>query len=430
MGTNTNELMNARNDFITNYPHFRYWKKNIVDEMVSLKPLNIYIHIPFCIQKCSYCYYMTTKYRNQSEVNSFINALLKEIKLVAQKFNLKNRPVNSVYFGGGTPALLKTDQLKQILDCLNEYFVINNAEITIESEPRLILRDKVIEYKSLGINRISIGVQSFCDDIIKLSGRNHTGEQVHKAINIINEIGDILINIDLLSGLHGETKETWDKTVDIAIRSDVQNITIYKMQTYANTVFFDKEVRKGIISLPSTNEELEFMELALDKMEISNYKLWSTFTFTKDGKYPQIYVSNIWNGEESIALGPSAFGLLNNYCYQNTNNFEMYITSLEESQLPINRSYLLSSKDLMIRDVLLGMKFQTFDCQLFYKKHGVKFSDLIPETMNELSSQNFLQIYDKTIELTKKGILYGDYVGKQISLSLKQKLGIDIYSLS
>ncbi len=427
---NQDELMQpSRKGFISNYPHFRYWKKPVVEEMLARDPVNIYIHVPFCAQKCAYCYYKTEKYRDQAQLEEFVHALCREIQLANERFHFKDRPVNSIYIGGGTPSLLKETLLREIIACLRENFVIDRPEFTIEAEPRTITEQKIKAYKDAGVNRFSLGVQSFDDEIISMSGRKHSAEKALKAIEMIKNTGDLVINIDLLSGLAGEIDETWLKTMDTAIKTEVHNITVYRMEAYHNTEFFNRGVRKKQIELPSEEQELHFMELALEKLTASPYKPWSFFTFTWNGEFQHHYAGNLWRGEDCCAFGPSAFGMLGHYNYQDTLNLDTYLASLKEDKLPIARGYKLTAKDVMIKDLLLGMKLHTMSRKTFQEKHGIDFCRIIQGTVDELSDGNYIRVDDEFVTLATKGILYGDYVGKRLAAALKKYLGPDELNL-
>ncbi len=423
------EIKPSRKGFVTNYPHFRYWKKPAIDDLLSKPPLNIYLHIPFCLRKCAYCYYKTENYKNPAQLEEFVNAICQEIRLSGRQFDCRQRPVKTIYIGGGTPSLLKLEQLKRIIDCLQENFDIETPEFTIEAEPRTIIPKKVSAYKELGINRISIGIQSFNDEIIKLSGREHTSEKALKAIDIVKDAGDIVINIDLLSGLAGETQKTWNETIETAINTKVHNITVYRMEIYLNTEFFQKSVRKKVLQLPTETQELELMKIAINKFTASNYKPWCFFTFSRNGEYQHQYATNLWKGQDCLALGPSGFGILTPYNYQNSNELDSYLEYIKQDQLPIIRAHRLTSKDLMVRDLLLGMKLSRFSRQHFANRHGFDLCDAFPQAIAELHAQNFILLEDDVITLTSRGILYGDYVGKRLALALKQYIGMDNFSL-
>jgi oxygen-independent coproporphyrinogen-3 oxidase len=419
------EIKLSRKDFIANYPHFRYWKKNAAEDMLAEEPVNIYIHIPFCIQKCAFCYYRTEKFKNVHELDDYVNAVCREIEMANRKFHFKERPVNTVYIGGGTPTLLKEDMLERLVQCLRDNFHFEEPEFTLEAEPRTITAKRVAAYKGLGVNRISIGVQSFHDEIIQLSERHHTGQKALQAIDIVKNTGDIVINIDLLSGLAGETNETFATSLDTAINSGTHSITVYRMEVYLNTEFFKQSVRRKLVQLPSEEQELEFMRVAMDKFEAADYKPWSFFTYTRKGDFAHQYAVNIWKGQDLCAFGSSSFGMLGNYNYQNANDLNSYMEMVNEKKLPIIRGYRITHKDHMIKDLLLGMKLSRLSRRDYLHRHGIDFCQVLPETVEELRADGFILVDDEAVTLDRKGLLYGDYVGKRLAYALKEYLGLD-----
>ncbi len=407
----------SRKGFITNYPPVRQWKSTKYEEIRSGNPINVYVHIPFCIQRCAYCYYKTNELKKKGKyLDRYVNALCREIELASQYFHLKERPVVSIYFGGGTPTLLKEDHFQRLSDCLHANLNISTPEFTVEGEPVTFTQKKGDLLKSLGVNRISLGVQSFSDEILRICNRLDNEEKVLRAIDIAQETGAI-VNIDLLSGLAGETSETWAHTIDSALSSGAESITVYKMELYANTEYF-KKLRKQEIELPSDGQETEFMRYALDQFETARYLPWCFFTFTKNGHYPHTYISSVWNGADCYGFGASAFGEMGPWLCQNTNDDEKYVTILESGKLPVNRSYQLTALEQMIRTVMLGMKLIRLDLKAFQRRFGFRLETLCADALDELEAGGFVTLTESEIVLTPKGMLYGDYAGKCLAKPL------------
>lgn len=402
----------ARKGFVTNYPNFQHWKKTTATDVVAGGPLNVYVHIPFCAQQCAYCYYRTVQGGRKSEIDTYVDALCAEIKLGAQQFHLKDRPVLSVYFGGGTPTLLSKENLFKINDTLREHLNIGEMEFTVEAEPVTLIQKKADALKEMGVNRISLGVQSLSNEIIKLSNRQDTEEKVVRAINIAQSTG-AQVNIDLLSGLAGETMESWQYSVNRALEIGMESVTVYKMELYANTDYF-KELRKESITLPDDAQELEFMQYALDQFKAANYLPWSFFTFTKDGDYPHVHAPRIWGGDDCFAVGASAFAHMGDWVYQNTNDVNKYAEIVNSGELPIHRGHWLTSLDHIIRETVLGMKLVTLDLNRFRERHGFRLEALCGDTIAQLTSDGFVTCSEESLALTDKGMLYGDYVGKSL----------------
>jgi oxygen-independent coproporphyrinogen III oxidase len=417
--------MPTREEFYTNYPFFKYWGSKDNNKLIEVDGINIYIHIPFCIQICDYCFYMKELVKSKSQVDDYVDSLCKEIKMVSEHFGLQNRKVNSIYVGGGTPSVLTEVQYKKIIETLHKYHKIDRPEFTFEAEPGTFTKTKLDWYNETGVNRISMGVQSFVDDIIKLSSRKHSVQQAIQSINMVKDTGDFIVNIDLLSGLAGETTETWEETLDVALGQRIDTLTIYKMKTYANTVFFKKGVHKNEISLPKDDQEVEFFKYALDRVMAAGFRRWTTFAFNASS-YRHAYVENTWRGQDLIAYGASSFGKIGNFNYQNLNNIQNYVQKVEENTIPIYRTYELTYKDRIVKELLLcGARLVSYSKNEFINKFGFDYFDLIPATIQQLIEKDYIAENREDLILTHKGILYGDFVGKVIASSVKEALGKD-----
>ena len=389
------------------------------EQLTDPQPLNVYVHTPYCIQRCSYCYYKTINLRGSEKskrMDRYVDALCKEIELCAPAYHLQDRPVVTIYFGGGTPSLLSEDQLQRIVRTLRANLPFANPEFTVEAEPVTLTEEKAAAIMALGANRISMGVQSFDDAIIKGSHRLDDEKKAMKAITIAKATGAV-INIDLMSGLAGETNETWKHSVQTALASEVENITVYKTELYGNTEYY-RGVRNQTLELPSDDEELQYMHYAMSELTAANYTPWLFFTFNRQAEHRHRHPTNIFHGGDCFAVGTSAFGRLGDYLYQNNNDEEQYITALEAGQLTVQRGYYLTSLDQMVRGVVLGMKLVMLDLAAFQKRHGVKLESLCADAIAELITDGFITLVDREIRLTPKGILYGDYTGKRLAQAL------------
>jgi oxygen-independent coproporphyrinogen III oxidase len=410
----------TRRGFVTNYPPYRYWRPEDVSAMLEHQPLNVYIHTPYCIQRCSYCHYKTTtlSQNRRAEIDQYVDALCSEVTLASQRFHLSERPVKSVYFGGGTPTLLSEANLNRLMETLRARLNFAGLEIVVEAEPVTLTSSKADALKRLGVNRISLGIQSFCDEIVLQTGRHDKEHQAIRAIELAKETGAI-VNIDLLSGLAGENHETWAYSVERALTVDVHAITIYKMELYANSEYY-ADVRRKTIELPSDELELQFMRYAVDRLEEAGYQPSTFFTFTKDGQYGQQHIRNRWRGEDLCSIGVSAFGSYGNWLFQNTSVLDQYISGVQAGRLPIQRAYALTGLDLMVRHIILGMKLLHLDLQEFKQQHGIELRRVCGPALENLKERGFIAYDDRLISLTKEGLLYGDYVGNMLGACLQK----------
>jgi len=408
-----------RTGFVTNYPNFLHWKQLSPDHLADSQPLNIYVHTPFCIQRCSYCYYKTVNLKpseKKDRIERYVDALCREIELAAEHYRLKQRPVVSVYFGGGTPTLLEGEQLERITATLQKHLTLENPEFTIEAEPVTLTESKAEALKKLPMNRMSMGVQSFDSEIIAHSHRLDNEKKALKAISIAKDT-QAVINIDLMSGLAEETEESWAHSVTRAIETGVHSITIYKTELYANTQYY-KDMRKHTLALPSEDQEMGFMRYAVGQLEQAGYSPWSFYTFTKGGDHQHVYATSTFLGDDCYSFGVSAFGKFGNTLFQNTNEENVYNEMLENGQLPIVRGHRLSGLDAIIRELVLGLKLVRFDLGRFQERHGFRLEALCGDVLSRLRDEDFIQVDEEAIYLTPKGILYGDYVGKSFARRL------------
>ncbi len=414
-----NDLEVTRRGFVTNYPDFRQWRKEAVEQGLDRQPLNVYLHLPYCIQRCAYCHYKTTTLRDTqlSEIDRYVDSLCREIEMAAKRFHLRERPAISVYFGGGTPSLLSPANIERVMQTLGQYLTLADPEINFEAEPVSLTARKAEILTQHGVNRLNLGIQSFCDEIVFRTGRRDTEKQAMKAIEIALSTGAV-VNIDLISGLQGETPETWAYSVRRAIESGAQSLTVYKLELYANTEYY-ASLRHQNISLPSDEEELKLARHAFEELTGAGYQPANFFTFTQGGQYVQRHTTTKWQGTDIYAFGSSAFGSLGNWAYQNTNDLEHYSELLEQGQLPLFRGYLYNGLELMTRDVILGMKLIRFDRRTFRKRHGIDLVRLCESVVQRLQEDEFITVEDDAIVLTRKGILYGDYTGRVLATALE-----------
>lgn len=417
--------MPTREEFYTNYPFFKYWSNNANEKLLNPEEINIYIHIPFCIQICDYCFYMKELIKSKDQVDDYVNTLCSEIKMISEKYGLINRKVNSIYMGGGTPSVLTEPQFKKLMETLHRYHRLDNFEFSFEMEPGTFTRNKLLWLRDCGVNRISMGVQSFNDKIIKLSSRKHTSAQAESSIKTVQDTGGFSINIDLLSGLAGETMDSWESTVATAMRQGTDMITVYKMKTYANTNFYKKGVLDKEIELPSEKKEITFMKMAMDSMLESGYQFWSNFAFTKNGSQSR-YIEYTWRGQDLLAYGASSFGKLGNLNYQNLNNIHLYSEKVKHSVMPVYRTYQLSYKDIIVKELLLcAARLMSYSKAEFMQKFGFDYFDLIPDVISELELKGYITGNRDELTLTRQGVLFGDYVSKVIAGSVKEVFARD-----
>lgn len=417
----------SRRGFILNYPMFRYWNRSYIDqglENLRAKPLNLYVHMPYCIQRCAYCYFKTTtlKENRLQQIDRYVDSVCQEIRATPERFHLGARPIETMYFGGGTPTLLSAENLEKLFTTLRENFNIDRPEITVEGEPVTLTERKAEVLERYGVNRISLGIQSFAEEVVFQTGRRDTEEQAMAAIQLAKSIG-ATVNIDLISGLAGERMETWAYSVKRAIESGADSITVYKLELYANTPYYGAEKNQEI-HLPDDEEELEYFEYAMNELRANGFQPVNAFTFTRNGAYDQQHTKSKWHGGDNYAFGVSAFGSLGNWSYQNTNDINAYTELVERGEVAYQRAYIATSLDLMIRDVVLGIKLLHLSHRRFRERHGLDLLHLCKSTLQTLESEGFVTVDDEHISLTDLGLIYADSVGRTLEAAIKRFAGV------
>lgn len=409
----------TRLGFLTNYPPFRIWRPEAIDRLYEPRPLNLYLHVPYCVQRCAYCFYKVTTLdgNRKAEIDRYVSALCKELELVDDRFHLAEQPVKTVYFGGGTPTLLSKENLSRIFEAINARFRLDQPEITVEAEPVTLTQAKADHLQRLGVTRISLGIQSFFDDIVARTGRHDREADAHAAIARAKATGAV-VNIDLMSGLAGETDDTWAYTLERAVESDVHSLTVYKTQVYANSGYF-ADLRSNHLELPSDDAELRFTDQAFARFAGAGYRPVNFFTFTKGGGFVQQHAASSWQGRETYGFGVSAFGLLRGHVLQNASELPRYVETIEAGKPGLARGRKLTARELMTRDVALGMKLIHFDRKEFQRRYGFDVVALCAPTIQALAHDGLVTVDKATLSLTAKGMRWGDYVGHRLAAALE-----------
>lgn len=370
-----------------------------------LNELGIYIHIPFCKQKCYYCDFVS--YSNKcSEVKEYIESLKKEI----EEFDFSNYKVTSIYIGGGTPSYIDSIYIVEILSELKEKLKCNliefkDIEITIEVNPGTVDTKKLNDYKKSGINRLSIGLQSTKNDILKKIGRIHTYQEFLEIYKLARETGFKNINIDLMIGIPGQKIGDLKNTLQDIIKLEPEHISVYSLIIEENTPI-EKMLENGEIKLPDEDLERNMYWYAKNTLELNGYNHYEISNFAKLGKESR-HNLNCWNQEEYIGFGVAAHSYLNDIRFSNTINVEEYIQHIEnnrkEENIQIEESQSLEDKKNEF--MMLGFrKIQGVDIARFKEKFIDNPIFLYRENLNKLVEEGLIEVDLNHIKLTNKGI--------------------------
>src|SRR5215471_2189043 len=288
----TAEETTVGNYFVSNYPPFSFWKPERVGEAEAAltrepaagTPLGLYLHIPFCRKRCHFCYFRVYTDKNAQDVAQYLDVLAREWEMYASLPAVAGRPLNFVYFGGGTPSFLSTQQLQGLVDRLTAITPWTTAEeITFECEPGTLTEAKLAAIRRMGVTRLSLGVENFDDAILELNGRAHRSPEIGKAFAFARALAFPQINIDLIAGMLGETEENWRRCVEKTIELAPDSVTIYQMELPYNTTISKDILKKtrvltGTDTLAGWETKRRWVQEAFDALAAAGYTLGSAYT--------------------------------------------------------------------------------------------------------------------------------------------------------
>ncbi len=346
-----------------------------------------YIHIPFCIRKCNYCSFVSGK--NIQDKEPYLQALIKEIQIKYKQEKLK-----TLYIGGGTPSLLSPKDVEILISLFN---FEENPEITIEINPETITKEKANGYVYSGVNRASLGVQTFDNNILKLIGRKHTEKNILNAIETIKGSNINNISIDLIYGLPTQTLEIFNNDINKAISLDIQHLSSYGLKIEEGSFFYTHIPN----NLPDDEAQAEMFLHLCKILKENNFEHYEISNFSKIG-FNSKHNSSYWENKNYYGFGLNASGYENNVRYRNTPNLEEYIKN------PFTREEetTLSAQEIKEEEIFLALRLKKgLDITNFNKKYNTNFEKSYDKIIAKYSKLGLLEIKDGHCTLTKNGIL-------------------------
>src|ERR1043166_8001073 len=401
------------NYFVSNYPPFSQWKPEFIPEVIEAlnqparvdDPLGLYIHIPFCRKRCHFCYFKVYTDKNASEIEVYLDALIKENELYSRMPAFQGRQLRFAYFGGGTPSYISERQLRYLVDGLNRHVSWANAEeVTFECEPGTLQKAKLETLKDIGVTRLSLGIEHFDDDILAANGRAHLSPEIYRAYAWAREVDFPQINIDLIAGMMGESDDLWRETVRRALELEPDSVTIYQMELPYNTVISQDMIKKGLSSpIADWPTKRRWVDYAFEQFQERGYRVASAYTLATTKKPCRfIYTDALWHGGDMIGLGVSSFSHFDGVHFQNAPRYEDYLQALESGQLPLWRALALTPKQRLIREMILQLKTGAIETNYFNQKFAVDVWEQFHPTYSRLAEQGLLSRTNGTISLTRR----------------------------
>ncbi len=408
--------------FVANYPPFSVWTHDAVagSALPALAsqpgdvPLGLYLHIPFCRKRCHFCYFRVYTDRNASEVQAYLDVLAREWDLYAAQPAIAGRPLDFIYFGGGTPSFLSVRQLTGLVERISGVTPWSDArEITFECEPGTLTESKLSAIRALGVTRLSLGVEHFDDAILELNGRAHRSPEIFRAYEFARSIGFPQINIDLIAGMLGETEAKWRDAVERTIALDPDSVTIYQMELPFNTTISNDRLRGGGQFSEAAADwatKRRWVDQAFGALERVGYTVGSAYTAVKDpARTTFVYRDRLWQGADLAGLGVASFGHVNGVHMQNLDSWGPYVAAINEGRLPLNRAYRPTDEERLIRELVLQLKLGSIRPGYFHDKYGVDIHDRFTAPLASLQADGYLaESSTDRVRLSRGGLLRVD----------------------
>ncbi len=368
----------------------------------------IYIHIPFCVQACHYCdFHFSTNQKNKSLM---VEMICCEIAL--RKEYLADKNISTIYFGGGTPSLLDAEEFEKILATIGKYFSIEkSAEITVEANPDDLTEDKLKALKRAGVNRLSIGIQSFDDEQLRYMNRAHNALQAEASVKRAQEIGFDNISIDLIYGIPSPDHGLWQRDLERAVHLKIQHISSYCLTIEPSTVF-GKRKEKGILKAEDEEYNAQQFELLTSTLEANGFEQYEVSNFCLPGWYSR-HNSNYWKSAQYLGVGPGAHSYNSLSRQYNIENNVKYIHSLQKGLIPCSVE-ALDAKTLANEYMMTRLRTKWgMDCFVLQSEFGIQI-DSFKEILDKYQKMDYLIVEKTMVKLTKKGLLFADKITEDL----------------
>ena len=373
----------------------------------------IYIHIPFCKKACFYCdFHFSVSFKIKEKI---ITAICQEL-IIRKDFFDPKETISSIYFGGGTPSVLFIKEIDEILGAVySHYNVEKNAEITFECNPDDLTQDYLRELKFVGINRLSIGVQSFNDEYLKWMNRSHDASQSKKSIEYGAEAGFNNITLDLIYGLPQLSNKEWSANLNEALSLPVNHLSAYSLTMEENTPYI-KLVNQGKYKKPSDDISSSHYQILVQQTTDLGWEHYEVSSFCKPGNYSK-HNSSYWSGNKYIGVGPSAHSYDGNSRYWNVSDNKSYLECISTKKRYFESEELTVSN--RVNEYLLtGLRTKWgVDLELLSNKYDYNVMSLFEKDIKYWISLNWLEMKDSNMKLTNKGMLFADHISSTLFLS-------------
>ena len=372
------------------------------------QPLGLYIHIPYCIHKCGYCDFNSHPIK-QDEMNHYIDALVAEMKHYAKTYSNTNI-IRTIFLGGGTPTTLTVYQLERILkECVSEFTVASDAEITIEANPATIDIEQLKSIRQTGYNRISIGVQSFDKAELKLLDRAHGPEEIHSTVDCARKAGFDNLSLDLMFAVPNQSLSSWESNLNKALEKNPEHLSTYNLTIEQGTAF-SKLQSNGKLIMPDDDHQLELYKRTIERLTKKGFHHYEISNFARRGKECKHNIT-YWENKNTLGLGAGASSYMNGTRFKNINLPAHYIRQVKEKKIAVEHSETLEPRQAMGETIMLGLRLlQGISIHQFEKRFQISFTNLFRNIISSLKEKELVVIEKDYLRLSKKGLFIADSV--------------------
>ena len=374
-------------------------------------PAGVYLHIPFCKSRCSYCDFATDVYRNAEVVERYVSALIKEIASSAfenPKSKIQNpKSADTIYFGGGTPSLLSPDQVEQILNSIHQTFdIASQVEITMEMNPATVTPATLAGYRALGVNRASFGVQTFDDRELKLLARGHDANDARQTFRLLRDAGFENISFDLIAGLPGQTLSGWKRNLDEAISMRPEHISLYLLEVHEGTPLAE-QLKSGRRARPDEQLAAEMYELMLDRLAAAGYAQYEISNFALPG-FESRHNSKYWRLDPVYGFGVSAHSFDGSERYSNVRDTASYVQRIEaSSNAEVSREAINAASEF----AFLGLRLtEGIDLKEYRHRFEKELETEYGAELDKFREAGLVETRNGTLRLTRLGMLFSNEV--------------------
>lgn len=375
----------------------------------------VYIHIPFCHQICNYCDFNKVFFKNQP-VDEYIESVGEELRLYAEEKPGRFDNVETIFLGGGTPTALTAAQITRLLSLIQQYIPQQQVvEFTSEANPDELSQDKLEALLAGGVNRLSMGVQSFDEGLLKKIGRTHSNEHVYDTIALAKEVGFTNISIDLMYGLPGQTMAQWQETLEKAFALDLPHFSAYSLIVEPKTVFYI-QYNKGKLALPTEDLEATMYGVLMDEMERHGLAQYEISNFAKDG-HASLHNKIYWDNDEYAGFGAGAHGYVDGVRYSNHGPIKKYMEAIAQHEKPVIHEHVVTNEERLEEQMFLGLrKTDGVPHAIFHEKFGQSIEDVFADVVRAEVENGRLERDEAGVRLTRRGRFVGNEVFQQFLL--------------